>query len=46
MSLINDDAINKFKNSGIVKKGNNVQIIIGMKVQTVREDVCQYLNIE
>ena len=46
MSLINDDAINKFKNSGIVKKGHNVQIIIGMKVQTVREDVCQYLNIE
>lgn len=42
-----DDAnINKFKNSGIVKKGNNVQIIIGMKVQTVREDVCQRLGIE
>lgn len=43
---LNDESINKFKNSGIVKKGNNVQIIIGMKVQTVREDVCQRLGIE
>lgn len=46
MSLVNDDAINKFKNSGIVKKGKNVQIIIGMKVQTVCEDMKQYLHIE
>ena len=43
---IDDACINQFKNSGIVKKGNNIQIIIGMKVQTVREDVCQHLGIE
>lgn len=43
---LDDASINKFKNSGIVKKGNNVQIIIGMKVQSVREDVCQVLGIE
>lgn len=46
ISLVNDDIINKSKNSGIVKKGNNVQIIIGMKVQTVRENICEYLNLE
>lgn len=46
MNLVNDDVINKFKNSGIVKKGKNVQIIIGMKVQTVCEDMKQYLHIE
>lgn len=43
---IDDAKINQFKNSGIVKKGKNIQIIIGMKVQTVREDVCQALGIE
>ncbi|MBS6234098.1 MAG: hypothetical protein KH451_08950, partial [Holdemanella biformis] len=32
--------------NGIVKKGNNVQIIIGMKVQSVREDVCQILHMD
>ena len=45
-SLVNDDTINKFKNSGIAKNGNNIQIIIGMKVQTVREDICKYLGID
>lgn len=43
---LDEDSINLFKNSGIVKKGNNVQVIIGMKVQTVREDVCLALGIE
>lgn len=46
VNKIDEAKINKFKNSGIVKKGNNIQIIIGMKVQTVREDVCQILNID
>ena len=32
-SLINEDEVNKFKNSGIVRGKNNVQIIVGMKVQ-------------
>lgn len=44
--LIKEDRINKFKNSGIVKKGSNVQIIIGMRVQTVREDICELLGLE
>ncbi len=43
---LDEAKINKFKNSGIVKKGNNIQIIIGMKVQSVREDVCQALGID
>lgn len=43
---LNEQEINKFNNKGIIKKGNNVQIIIGMKVQTVREAVCQTLDIE
>ena len=46
MDKLDEAKINKFKNSGIVKKGNNVQIIIGMKVQSVREDVCAKLGIE
>lgn len=39
MSLINEDEVNKFKNSGIVRGKNNVQIIVGMKVQDVFEKV-------
>lgn len=33
MSLVDEGRINRFKNSGIVKGKNNVQIIIGMRVQ-------------
>lgn len=39
MDLINEDEVNKFKNSGIVRGKNNVQIIVGMKVQDVFEKV-------
>lgn len=46
LSKLDEASINKFPNSGIVKKGNNVQVIIGMKVQSVREDVCTILGIE
>lgn len=46
LSKLDESKINKFKNNGIVKKGNNVQIIIGMKVQSVREDVCQILHMD
>ena len=46
LSKLDEAKINKFKNNGIVKKGNNVQIIIGMKVQSVREDVCQILHMD
>lgn len=46
ISLVDEDIINKSQNSGIVKKGKNVQIIIGLTVQKVREDMCEYLGIE
>lgn len=46
LTLVDEDRIKRFENSGIVKQGKNVQIIIGMKVQTVREDVCQRLGME
>ncbi len=40
MSLVNEDKINEYKNSGIVHGGpNNIQIVIGMKVQDVAEAV-------
>lgn len=38
-SLIDEDRINRFKNSGIVRKENTIQIIIGMKVDTVAQKV-------
>ncbi len=46
INLVNQETIQKFNPKGIVVKGNNIQIIIGMKVQTVREDVCQILGME
>lgn len=39
MSLINEDEVNRFKNSGIVRGKSNVQIIVGMKVGDVCEKV-------
>lgn len=39
LSLLNEDEINKCKNSGIVKRGNNVQIIFGIDVPQVRKEV-------
>lgn len=46
VALVDDAKINKFKNSGIVKKGQNIQVIIGMKVGGVKSDVCAALGIE
>ena len=46
VALVDDAKINKFKNSGIVKKGNNIQVIIGMKVGSVKSDVCAALGID
>ena len=46
LALVDDAKINKFKNSGIVKKENNIQVIIGMKVSSVKSDVCAALGIE
>lgn len=38
-SLIDEDKINRMKNSGIVRKGNDIQIIFGMQVAQVRGKV-------
>lgn len=40
MSLVNEDKLNECKNSGIVHGGpNNIQIVIGLKVQDLAEAV-------
>ncbi len=43
---VDQETIQKFNPKGIVVNGNNIQIIIGMKVQTVREDICQKLGMD
>ena len=43
-SLVNDAVINKVKNSGIVKKNNDIQIIFGIEVPQVRKAVDATLN--
>lgn len=40
ISKVNRDQVNRFKNSGIVMKEDNVQIIVGLKV----DDVCEMIN--
>ena len=42
-SLLNEALINKSENRGIVKKGNDIQIIYGMHVSEVRRDVEEQL---
>ena len=44
LSLLNEDEINKCKNSGIVKRGNNIQIIFGIEVPQVRKEVENVLS--
>ncbi len=44
VALVNDDLINKVPNSGIVKKGNDIQVIIGLTVADVRKEVESYLD--
>lgn len=41
---INEDIINKFPNSGIVKKSNNIQIIYGLQVGEVRKAVDEFIE--
>lgn len=43
-SLIDEDLINHMKNSGIVRNGNDVQIIFGMEVAKVRGQVEEALE--
>ena len=42
-SLLNEELINKTDNRGIVKKGNDIQIIYGMQVAEVRQAVEEQL---
>lgn len=44
IALIKEDLINKAPNSGIVKKGNDIQIIFGLQVPDVRKAVEDYLE--
>jgi len=43
-SLLKDELINKVPNSGIVKKEDDIQIIIGLQVAEVRNAVEDYLK--
>lgn len=43
-SLVNEDLINRMKNSGIVRNGNDIQIIFGMEVAKVRGQVEEALE--
>ena len=44
VSLIDETLINKVPNSGIVKKGNDLQIIYGLQVADVKREVEQVLQ--
>ena len=44
VSLIDEALINKVPNSGIVKKGNDLQIIYGLQVADVKREVEQVLQ--
>lgn len=46
LEKVNEEKINEFKNQGIIIKGNQVQVIIGMKVQSVCENVKSALVIK
>ena len=43
-SILNEDIINKMPNSGIVRKGKDIQIIFGLHVPEVRRAVEDYLE--
>ena len=44
VALVNEELINKAPNSGIIRKGNDIQIIFGLQVADVRKSVEDYLN--
>lgn len=44
VSKVDKEIINKAKQKGIIIKGNNVQIVIGMTVETVKEELVNLLN--
>ncbi len=45
-SLLNDTLVNTTKNSGIVKKDNDIQIIYGLQVPEIKKAVEEYLEKE
>ena len=45
IELVNDDLINQISNSGIVRKGNDIQIIYGLDVGQMRKIVDEELNL-
>ena len=44
VALLNEELINKTPNSGIIKKGNDIQVIYGLQVADVRKSVEDYLE--
>ena len=44
-SMINEDVINLTPNSGIVRKGKDIQIIFGLNVPDVRRALEDYLEV-
>ena len=44
-SKVNEDILEKYPSSGIIKRGKNVQIVIGLNVQEVRKDVEREMNL-
>ena len=47
MGLVDKDTLNKVQNSGIVEGGpNNIQVVVGMKVQEVADAVNHALGRE
>ncbi|MCF0113941.1 MAG: PTS transporter subunit EIIC [Erysipelotrichaceae bacterium] len=45
-SLVNDEIINKTSNSGIMKNGTDIQIIYGMQVPEIKNQVKEFLGLE
>lgn len=46
VALLKKEKINKFNNLGIIVKENNIQIVIGMKVSMVRQELAKILHID
>ncbi|MDD7280704.1 MAG: PTS transporter subunit EIIC [Erysipelotrichaceae bacterium] len=44
LSKVNEELINKVKNSGIVKKDNDIQIVYGLEVANMRNAIEDYMN--
>jgi PTS system arbutin-like IIC component len=42
--LVNESIIKKYKNSGIIKKNKHIQIIIGVGVDNVKENLVEYIK--